>query len=146
MLIYTDLWTKNDFSKRSQKNVTFPNCWYLRSYEQKTTFLKWSQNNVIFLKIMKFADLDTKRFFQNDPKNVLFLDKLILRIYEQKTIFQNHSIKTWFTPKCWYLDNLRTKNFYFLLFKNDHNNARFLKMRIFYDVFGKKWSFQSDYK
>ena len=52
--------------------------WYLRIYRQTTTFLKWFQNNVIFLEMLIFTDSCTKNIsFKMISKKLLYTEILI---------------------------------------------------------------------
>ena len=47
----------------SQKTSFSSKCWYFRINGQKTTFSKWSQNNVIFLEMLIFFEIWAKNYF-----------------------------------------------------------------------------------
>ena len=126
ILIFTVIWTKNDFLKIISKTCFTPKCWYLWKYEQKNIFStkvvfvdilifskiytkngfsKWSQNNWVFLEFLILTDLWTKSYFiKMMSKNVIFLEILIFTVIWTKMIFVQYDLKrALFASKYWYL-------------------------------------------
>ena len=74
MLIFSEIWAKNDSSKLWTKNDIFKVIWPNNGCEfqndlKKTKFPKWSQNNVIFFEMLIFLDDFFKLIW---TKNVFF--------------------------------------------------------------------------
>ena len=86
--------------KWSNKTLVSSICWYFWIFCQETTFTKWSQNNVIFLEILLFADLWTKTIFKMISKNVLYYAKVdIYGFMDKKWFFGKWCQKTCFTAR-----------------------------------------------
>ena len=83
MLIFTYLWTKNDF----HWNIDI----YLFDLWTKTFFSKLSQKCVLSRNVNIYKDMDKKRFFKMISKTSFSSICLYFPIYEQKTIFSNCS-------------------------------------------------------
>ena len=102
ILIFTDLWTKNKFSKLSQKHALPRNVDIYGDMDRKRFFQNDLKNRVIpkkviFVEILIFTDLWTNNFFfkmiaktffsKSSKEKYLFLQFLYFWIYGQKTIF-----------------------------------------------------------
>ena len=88
-------------------------------YGQKTTFSKWSQNNVIFLEILIFTGKKTS--FQNDLKKRVYSEMLIVTEIWTKNHFSKKSQDiSGYMDVIWFLKMIsKYRNFpWILMFSN----------------------------
>ena len=104
ILIFSNISTKNLFLEVISKQRYLSNCWPFRRYGHKTTYSKWSQNNVIFLKmfpwILLFSEVWTKNdFFKVISKNDLFTEMLVFSDIWVKNGISNLILKKGLLPE-----------------------------------------------
>ena len=86
ILIFTDLWTKNDFLNWSQKMCFSPKFWFLRRYGQKTGFQN-DLKSVVFTDMLIVSDVWAKKIFKSDFKITSFSRNVDIYEYIGKNDF-----------------------------------------------------------
>ena len=144
---------------------------YFRIYGQKTTFPKWSQNNVCLLEILIFLGIWTKNYFFKGIKNTFLFDfdifgdmgkKDFFRYIDKKRLFQSDLKLTSVSSKYWYFWAYEQKTIFLkgpkipfasiLIFSEIWAIRIFLDKHFFsgnvniFGYIGKKRLFQSDLK
>ena len=104
IMIFSNISTKNLFLKVITKQHYLSKCWSFWRYGHKTTYSKWSQNNVIFLKmfawILLFSEVWTKNdFFKVISKNDLFTEMLVFSDIWVKNGISNLILKKGLLPE-----------------------------------------------
>ena len=93
MLVFSDIWTKTIFSKRSQYNVLFCRNAYIYVHMNKKDFFTLIPRKRNF---SRNFDIFNKPFFYSE-ENLLLLEMLIFFTFGQKTIFSKSSKKSHFS-------------------------------------------------